>query len=120
MQINNLEHLERALSIRQPYVEQILLGEKTAEYRSRTTNCRGRVYLYAAKKFADLSLPGADASKAELSLPRGLIVGSVDIVECFYAATDGCYVWKLAAPVRYDTPIRPQGTPQPGFWRPKF
>ncbi|MBN1449250.1 MAG: ASCH domain-containing protein, partial [Bacteroidetes bacterium] len=32
-----------ALSIRQPYCEQILRGEKTVEYRSRPTKRRGRV-----------------------------------------------------------------------------
>ena len=116
--MNNLEQLERALSIRQPYVELILLGEKTAEYRTRPTNFRGRVYLYAAKKFADLSLPGADASKAELSLPRGLIIGSVNIVGCVRERE--CFAWQLREPIRYDTPVRAQGMPQPGFWKPRF
>lgn len=35
----------RALSIRQPFAELILLGQKPIEYRSRPTNIRGRVYL---------------------------------------------------------------------------
>jgi hypothetical protein len=40
----------RALSIRQPYVELILRGIKTAEFRSRRTHILGeRFYLYAAK-----------------------------------------------------------------------
>jgi hypothetical protein len=38
------ERLERALSIRQPYVELILRGKKREEYRSRQTHVRGRVY----------------------------------------------------------------------------
>ncbi len=38
----------RAISIRQPWVELIFGGEKQAEYRSRPTHIRGRVYLYAS------------------------------------------------------------------------
>lgn len=38
----------RAISIRQPYVEDILRGKKKYEYRSRPTQIRGRVYLYAS------------------------------------------------------------------------
>jgi hypothetical protein len=45
--------IELAISIRQPYVEQILLGVKKYEYRSALTHIRGRVYLYAAKKPVD-------------------------------------------------------------------
>ena len=43
----------RALSIRQPFVEQILTGDKGIEYRSRRTHIRGRVYLYACKAPGD-------------------------------------------------------------------
>ncbi len=40
----------KALSIRQPYAELILRGEKTIEYRSRRTRIIGeRFYIYAAK-----------------------------------------------------------------------
>src|ERR1700737_4512325 len=46
------EILKRALSIRQPLSELILLGEKTLEFRSRLTRIRERVYLYAGKKLA--------------------------------------------------------------------
>ncbi|MDA8409599.1 MAG: hypothetical protein M0001_04305 [Treponema sp.] len=40
--------ITRAISIRQPYVELILQGAKTEEYRSMPTNIRERVYLYAS------------------------------------------------------------------------
>jgi hypothetical protein len=71
----------RALSIRQPYVELILRGIKTVEYRSRPTRIIGeRFYLYAAKKWAenggkawstDLAMPGAVGTA--LGLPRWMI-----------------------------------------------
>lgn len=47
----------RAISIRQPYVELILLGVKKREYRSIPTNIRERVYIYASLK------PGEDWEK---------------------------------------------------------
>lgn len=39
----------RALSVRQPFAEQIMCGTKKIEYRSMPTKLRGRVYIYAAK-----------------------------------------------------------------------
>jgi hypothetical protein len=48
----------RALSIRQPYAELILRGEKTIEYRSRPTKIIGeRFYIYASRKWAGVDLP---------------------------------------------------------------
>lgn len=80
-----------AISIRQPYAEQILQGKKAFECRSRLTRIRGRVYIYAALKEAvdvdehDYALIGKDFA----SLPKG-----VNLV--------------------------PQNQPQPGFWVPRF
>lgn len=42
--------ITRAISIRQPFVELILRGLKKREYRSKPTNIRERVYLYASLK----------------------------------------------------------------------
>ncbi len=42
--------IKRAISIRQPWVEQILRGLKRKEYRDVPTNIRERVYLYASLK----------------------------------------------------------------------
>jgi hypothetical protein len=43
----------RAISIQQPFVEQILRSVKKYEYRSQPTTVRGRVYLYASKRPGD-------------------------------------------------------------------
>ena len=80
----------RAISIRQPYLEMILRGIKKAEYRSRLTHIRERVYLYASLK------PGDEKYYAQLSvepgtLPTGLIVGTVEIVDCKYQWPRGRY-----------------------------
>lgn len=115
------EKLERALSIRQPYVELILRGKKREEYRSRRTHVRGRVYLYASLKPGNYEWA---AKKYHVrctsgTLPVGCIVGSVELVGC-KALRDGEYAWLLAKPRRYRTPLRPRNQPQPSFWKPRF
>jgi predicted transcriptional regulator len=109
------EILKRALSIRQPLSELILRGEKTLEFRSRLTRIRERVYLYAGKKLALVhDFPDEEAQR----LPRGVIVGSVEIIDCHEDAEG--FAWELAGPVRYFRPLVPHGVPQPGFWYPTF
>ncbi len=59
----------RAISIRQPYAELILRGDKKKEFRSRPTNIRERLYVYGARKPAadTRSWRRANASPGELS-----------------------------------------------------
>jgi hypothetical protein len=109
------ETLTRALSIRQPLSELILLGEKTLEFRSMRTHMRERVYLYAGKTLAIVE--GFPEEEAEL-LPRCVIVGGVEIVDC-YEDEEG-FAEDLARSIRYAKPLKPKGTPQPGFWHPTF
>lgn len=104
------EKLERAISIRQPHAEEILRRRKRNEYRSWLTHVRGRVYLYACLRADDNNIK---------ALPRGMIVGSVEIVGC-NTDEDGGFAWNLARPRRYRKAVKPLGTPQPGFWRPTF
>lgn len=107
----------RAISIKQPYVEQILDGTKKYEYRSRQTHIRGRVYLYASKG----SGPDSQWRRIGLApgdLVTGVIVGSVEIVDCKYFEDDDCYGYKLKNPKRYKTPIAPENHPQPCFFFP--
>lgn len=109
----------RAISIRQPYVEAILNGEKTIEYRSRKTNIRERVYIYASKTLEDeetFQEFGYDSSKC----PTGAIVGSVKIVGCTYDSEYDCYEWHLKKPERLHDFLKPANQPQPGIWRPQF
>ena len=98
----------RALSIRQPSVEEILRGEKTVEYRSQPTNVRGRIYLYAS-----LAKPEDGGDEG---LPRGVVVGTVEIVDC--VGSDGEYEWFLANPQRLPEPLPPQARPQPVWFYP--
>jgi len=104
-----------ALSIRQPYVEEILRGIKKIEYRSRLTKIRGRVLIYAAlqpgnlDRFAKLKVEPGD-------LPIGVVVGSVEIKAC--TGTPGDYEWHLEDPIRMARPKRPRNRPQPGWFYP--
>ncbi len=105
----------RALSVRQPYVELILTGRKTIEYRSRRTNVRERVYLYAS------TFPGPDEAFAAAGLiweelPTGLLLGSIEITGCKWARD--CFEWQLARPQRLTPPQRPTRRPQPLFFFP--
>ena len=124
----------RALSVRQPWAELILLGHKTIEVRSRRTNLRERVYIYAGLNRIE---PQEEARIADQfgidveGLPRGVLVGTVAIVGCLplkkddgeaacfdIADTDGFYAWLLARPQRAEEPVKPTRQPQPMFFNP--
>jgi hypothetical protein len=104
-----------ALSIRQPYVEQIMRGTRRIEYRSMLTHIRGRVLIYASMK------PDAEEQFKKLRMrpgerPTGVIVGSVEIVKC--TGQPGEYRWHLANPRRFRTRVPPQNQPQPAWFKP--
>ncbi|GAB1470233.1 hypothetical protein MASR2M66_11100 [Chloroflexota bacterium] len=103
-----------ALSVRQPFAEQIMLGTKKIEYRSIKTNIRGKVYIYASLK------PRIDAyekMKVEPgTFPAGVIIGTVEIVDC--KEKGGEYHWVLANPQQLKKFIKPETQPQPVWFKP--
>lgn len=104
-----------ALSVRQPFAELIMCGEKKIEYRSQITHKRERVYIYASKtagdpnEFKKLRLQPGD-------LPTGVLIGTVEITNC--TGRPGDYEWHLANPERLDELIKPKGKPQPVWFKP--
>lgn len=112
--------LDRAISIRQPYVELILRGIKQREYRSRPTNIRGRVLLYAALRPADNPGKWRKVGREPGELPTGLIVGSVEITDCRWDDRAGGYAYVLERPRRLRSKLTATNQPQPCFWRPQF
>lgn len=97
-----------ALSIRQPYVEQILQGTKLFEYRSFPTHKRGRVMVYASKQPGEGDVSG---------LPTGVIVGSVEIVGSKKLG-ERDYAWVLRRPIRLKRARVPTNQAQPAYFRP--
>ncbi len=106
----------RAISIRQPYAEQILRRLKPEEFRSINTRIRKRVWIYASERPADDPAAWRSMRKRPTELPTGVIVGSVVIVSVRTRA-NGDFAYKLAAPKRVSRQKRPRN--QPVFWRPK-
>ena len=106
----------RALSIRQPYVEMILRGIKKIEYRTMRTNIRGRVYIYASLT------PGSEQAFEKIKanpgdFPTGVLVGTMEIVGC--ETKDGYeYEWLLANPERLAKPIKADNRAQPSWFIP--
>ena len=110
------EVIRLALSIRQPWAEIILRGEKRFEYRSRSTTVRERIYLYAPMAVATAdSMPECFTYAQAAALPLGFIVGSAEIINCVYQDDEDCYGYELAA-IQRITPRRPKGRPLPTFW----
>ena len=105
----------RALSIRQPYAEQIVRGTKRFEYRSRPTTIRERVYIYARRK----SGPASEFARMGVEpgdLMTGVLVGTVEIIDC--SGKPGDYRWHLAQPRGLKRPVRPAKHPQPAWFNP--
>jgi hypothetical protein len=103
-----------ALSIRQPYVELILLGIKKIEFRPMLTRIRGRVYLYASLTPVEDVYEEMGAKPGDF--PTGVIVGTVEIVDC--TGYPGDYEWHLARPERLIEAIKPERHPQPSWFKP--
>ena len=124
----------RALSIRQPWAELILLGYKTIEVRSRRTNLRERVFIYAGLNRIEPQEEVRISARFGIDvddLPRGVLVGTVAIVGCLplkeddsqaacfdIADTDGFHAWLLARPQRAEDLVKPKNQPQPMFFNP--
>jgi hypothetical protein len=120
-----------ALGIRQPWAELILRGIKTIEVRSLRTSIRGPIYIYASKLVAGTEPAREAAAKHCIDvdrLPRGLLVGTVEIVDCQTCLPshddEACLTpellkgkqgWRLANPQRLETPLKVRFLPY-GVW----
>jgi hypothetical protein len=116
-----------ALSIRQPYAEEILRGIKKVEYWNQPTRIVGvEFYIYAAMKAP--SEPDTTARFAKLGakpgeLPTGLLVGKAKFSKCVRCSGSGDggfdgYEWHFSDVKRLDKPIKPKKHPQPTWFKP--
>ena len=120
-----------ALGVRQPWAELIVRGIKTIEVRSQNTNQRGTIYIYATKKPSTIA-PAAQAIEEyhlDLdTLPRGLLIGTVELVDSTPCKTDDAaascvstawlenqFAWNLRRPHRLSEPLSVRFLPY-GVW----
>ena len=93
------EKFVRALSVKQPYANQIRKGLKPAEYRKQPTNYRGELLIVSSKR------PDLGAK----NLPAGVAVCLVDVVDCRkQMGHDRRYAWILENP-REVEPVKIKG-----------
>lgn len=90
----------KALSIRQPYAERILTGEKVEEYRSWCPAYRGPLLVHASKSKSEEGWDG---------LPLGCLVGLVHFGEAFWSEDESYLIWDLRSPIRFAEPIPYKG-----------
>lgn len=115
----DIQHM-LAFSIRQPWAELIMRGEKKEEFRTLRTNIRGRVGVYAGEgryPKEDEEQSARDYQVELDPLPRGVLVGTVEITGCV-ENEDGMFAWKLAHPRRLREMLKPRNHPQPRFFYP--
>jgi hypothetical protein len=112
----------KALSIRQPHAEAIMRGVKPIEYRSRSTNVRERIYIYAAlgrytpEEEAEMMKMYGIEDVACDDLPRGVLVGTVDLWDC--SGNEGDFHWHVRHPERAAELVKPTQHPQPSWFNP--
>lgn len=129
-----MQHPQRdliALGIQQPWAELILQGVKSVEVRNVPVGMRTTIYIYSSRKLS--TFPDAEIAIEEYnlnlqSLPRGQIVGTVEIVGCrqceltdeasacvSWSLMENRYSWQLENPQRCDPPLKPRFLPY-GMW----
>ena len=120
-----------ALGVQQPWAELILRGVKTIEVRSSDTRVRGPIYVYASRRPSSLPDAAAMCARHGLDLgqlPRGLIVGEVEIVGSRRATPAdapaacvspdllaGRFAWRLENPRPFAEPLAVRFLPY-GVW----
>jgi hypothetical protein len=92
-----------------------MLSDKEIEYCNYSTDVRDVVYIsasaprYPAEDDRDMQTEyGLDLD----SLPRGVIVGTVEVYECRLGAVCG-YEWLLRWPRRLPKVLKPKSKPEP-------
>lgn len=111
------QRVKRAISVRQPYAEMIMRGFKDEEYRSIPTNVRERIYIYASNTLETSEDYTEELGVKMEDLPRGVLVGTVEITGCYGSKRDG-YAWELANPIRLKELVKPIKKPQPVWFNP--
>lgn len=128
----------KALTVKQPWASMIVQGIKDVENRTWPTKFRGRLLIHAASEswnihqllrymteammpvFKTFGLSSVLLAKWLDGLPRGCIIGSVEVVDCVinYSSIwaestkdhEVAWNWILTDPVLFKEPIPAKGT----------
>ncbi len=110
---------EVALSIRQPFSELILRGEKTEEFRDWVLPARWAGAWLALHAPAKIGMAGYPEDRVQYGAlgnpPRNAIVGVIRFGLGIRHGMTGTFVWPISAVVRLPEPIACKGAL--GFWR---
>lgn len=109
-----------AISVRQPWADQIMRGIKKKEFRSVPTRLNERVYAYASKTLAGEPRDWRRLGRAPEEVTRERIIATVEIIGCRWDRTRQCFAYALKEPKELRRPRRARNQPGPLFWRPQF
>ena len=112
-----------ALSVKQPFASDIVIGNKTIEWRSKPWKHRGPLIICASLK------PVVEVTKG-VFMPVGMALGIVEMVDCrpftredlapagcrYYRGLVSGYAWVLENP-REIEPVSVKGMVAPFIWR---
>lgn len=120
-----------ALAVQQPWAELIVCGIKSIEIRATSVRVPASIYVYASRKPSSLPDAAIAASRYGFevaALPRGVVVGTANLVECRLAVAedaeaacvgpeilDGQTAWRFTDPVKFNEPIAVRFQPY-GIW----
>lgn len=96
----------RCISVRQPYAEAILRGEKVREFRSRPVK-PGPLAVHASLSISEEGCRLHPECRTP-DAPLGSVVGLVEVVAC-EEASPGRFSWLLANPRRLSAPVPCRG-----------
>lgn len=106
--------MEPIISLRQPWASAVFVAGKDVENRSWWTEYRGRLWIHASLRPSPT--PNGTLRVALECLPRGVILGSVELIDIVENArsrwsVDGSFHWLLGSPCPLATPIPHRGRP---------
>lgn len=110
----------RAISIRQPFVELIVLGEKIKQHRCRPNTISQRAFLYASRTQDSRPASWQRAGKRPRKVPTGAVAGTVEIENCRWDEREECYAYFRRNRTRQFTPLFTKNQLHPAFWRPQL
>ncbi len=112
----------KALSVPQPLAEALVRGLKTIDVRTKPTEIRGRVYVYANHRRFNhgeevemlVSYGIGDVNSDDL--PRGVLIGTTELWDC--TGGGGIYQWHFRNPERATELLKPTTRPHSNWFEP--